>query len=167
MNLNNTCCGGSNRTLSAVGNLDITAVNGAITRGGSLANLTGAEILLSAGAGGINYGGTATATRGNYSFSSLGSINVTPLSGNNITLRSVNGALTDANGAGTLNLLSTGTLDLTAATGIDLDIAANNVNATLSGTGNIVLREADGANLLQVVAPSGTVNVSSSVVVWR
>src|SRR6185295_2570327 len=91
-----------------------------------------------------------------------GSLNVTSVgaAGNTVTLTAAAGAITDANGAS--NNVTATSLLATASTGVDLDTTVTNLTATTSGAGNIALREADGANVLNVAAANGNATVTSA-----
>jgi filamentous hemagglutinin family protein len=78
----------------------------------------------------------------------------------NVNLTAMAGAITDANAAA--NNITAAALIASSATGVDLDTTVTNLTATTSGAGNIILNEADGANVLNVAASNGDATVTST-----
>ncbi len=104
--------------------------------------------------------------------SGTGSVSMTSATGN-ISIDSTNGILTTTTAtltatAGAITTADTNTdvtatsLVASAATGITLDTAVTNLTAGTTGAGNILLREADGANVLNVAAANGNATVTSA-----
>jgi fibronectin-binding autotransporter adhesin len=77
-----------------------------------------------------------------------------------VTITSVKAAITDANAA-SMNVTAV-SLVASAVSGIDLDTMVTNITATTSGTGDIVINEANGANLLNVAAATGNATVTTA-----
>src|SRR5436189_18614 len=104
-----------------------------------------------------------SAASGNASVTTTtGSLDVTTMTatGGTATLSANAGSITDAN-AGANNVTAT-SLVASASTGIDLDTTVTNLTATDRNSGEKGLREADGANVLNVSAAHGSANVTTA-----
>jgi len=146
-----------NLVLSAVSgvDLDTTVTNLTATTSG-VGNITVRE---SDGVNVVN----VTSASGNANISTItGNLNVTTVGAvsNQVTLLAMAGAITDANLMAT-NITAM-SLVATARTGIALDTTVANITATTTDVGDILLRESDGANLLNISTASGNVSVSST-----
>jgi len=168
-------------TLSHAGNISVLAAITTAVAGDGIATLTlnalgsitiGAVITATAGilnvvmnaATGITINSAITTNGGNITANTTtGNIAVGALlnAGTGLaTLTATAGAITDANGGG--NNVSATSLVASAATGIDLDTNVTNLTATTTGSGDIGIDEANGANLLNVSAANGNVGVTTS-----
>jgi hypothetical protein len=88
-----------------------------------------------------------------------GNLNVTTVNAGTATLIAA-GAITDANGAA-LNVSAT-SLNALANNGIALHTAIANLTATNNTSGDIVIREANGVNVLSAINPAGSIQVRSA-----
>jgi hypothetical protein len=93
--------------------------------------------------------------------SAKGDLNVMNVKAKNgtATLKSASGAIIDGNGAA--NNITATSLNATAQKGIDLNTDVTNLTALNTGAGNINLNEANGANVISVVASNGRSTVTT------
>jgi filamentous hemagglutinin family protein len=101
-----------------------------------------------------------TSNSGDIELNAGGNINVATITtGGNVIFDS-GAAITDTNGLAT-NITSD-TLTITAVSGIELDTNINTLNAEVADTGNIIIDEADGITLANVLTDDGVIIITAS-----
>lgn len=131
--------------LDAIRLVDVDTANGSIT----------------INAGGRIAAADVAALGGNVSLTATGAasdLEAGSISGNNVLL-SAGRAITDGNGTAT-NISAT-RLTADAATGIDLDTAIAELDASVSGTGALLIRERDAITLIDVDTAAGGIAVTA------
>ncbi len=174
-------------TLVVAGTSQIDAAGGAITLGNSGNDFVGAvtasgsaitvadrnaislaNVTATAGNAMISAGGTITATR--VEAGGSGDIQLTSTGGNidvdtllalddDVRLNALAGQIRDINAAATN--VTAANLVADAATGIDLDTRVASLDASISGTGNLVIDEFDAISLTDVSTNAGNVTVNA------
>ncbi|MFN0021464.1 MAG: hypothetical protein ACKVP0_24705, partial [Pirellulaceae bacterium] len=150
-------------------NIDTTSVNGVtdavtITSANNTHGISNLSVNTGTGTDRIDVVGGIT-TINSVSLTSqqinlTGLINLTGAA--NINLDAGSGSIADLNGVGTLNISGTGIVNGTAAGNIELDTAVSTLGSVISNTGNVILRETNGALVFNVKAIIGNVTVSSN-----
>ena len=101
-----------------------------------------------------------TSTTGEIELNAGGNINVATITtSGDVTLNS-GAAITDTNGA--VTNITSDTLTITAVSGIELDTNIHTLNAEVTGTGNIIIDEADGITLANVLTDDGDIIITAS-----
>ncbi|MBI2312471.1 MAG: filamentous hemagglutinin N-terminal domain-containing protein [Betaproteobacteria bacterium] len=150
--ISTTNVSGGTVTFNGAASTGTLALSGGTVNGtGSLA--VTADFDQTGGSLGATFGDLALTRSGNFT---VGSVTAT----NSVSLTATGGALVDGNGAGVNVTAPNATL--TAANGINLDTQVGNLTATTSASGDVVLRETDGATVLGLTAAGGNATVTSA-----
>lgn len=163
-----TASSGGNIAAGRIAGSAVTLSAAAITDGnGTGLNIVSPAGLLSATAtSGISLDtqvGSVTATGGNGAVSireadDLSVVSVSTTNGNSIAL-TAGGAIAD--GAGGVNVATSGQFTANAVSGIDLDTNVGSLDASVSGSGNLVVREANAITLTDLDTANGSIIVSA------
>jgi filamentous hemagglutinin family protein len=101
-----------------------------------------------------------TSNSGDIELNAGGNINVATITTSGNVIFDSDAAITDTNGSAT-NITSD-TLIITAVSGIELDTNINTLNAEVTGTGDIIIDEADGITLAHVSTDEGDIIITAS-----
>ncbi|OGR03419.1 MAG: hypothetical protein A2520_09260 [Deltaproteobacteria bacterium RIFOXYD12_FULL_53_23] len=133
----------------------VTATSLTTTTGNITFDQTGTQMLTVTNANASN--GDITVTNAGDTSLNIGTINATGYA----LLYATEGAITDGNSSESLNVIANH-LEVWAKNGINLDTQVNSIVALNSTSGNIVLREADGASIYNVWNAGGTNQLSTA-----